>query len=140
MFLDVAKFSDFWWQNPESAELKECVTWFVHFFYLPLVWYNCAKSHHCRICLADLRERGPKSSPPHPWAAPKKPILNRVKEATVETGGKFSIIYVFITFFANYVYCKVSIMFLISFVIIKKRGKISRIHLFNCFSVFKKRD
>ena len=34
--------------------------------------------HHCRICVADFKEGRPKS-PPHPWAAPKKPILNRVK-------------------------------------------------------------
>ena len=30
------------------------------------------------ISVADFREGGPKSPPHHPWAAPKKPILNRV--------------------------------------------------------------
>ena len=31
------------------------------------------------ICVADFREGGQKAPPPHPWAAPKTPILNRVK-------------------------------------------------------------
>ena len=47
-----------------SAELKGCVTWFICFLDLLWVRYNCAKFHQCRC--------------PHPWAAPKKPILNRV--------------------------------------------------------------
>ena len=61
------------------AELKGCVTWFIYF--LDLVWlrYNCAKFHHCRICVPDLMEGRAFLPPPHPWAAPKKPILNRVK-------------------------------------------------------------
>ena len=42
--------------------------------------------HHCKICVADFTEGGPKRLPPHPWAAPKKPILNRVKsESTFDT-------------------------------------------------------
>ena len=41
-------------------------------------WTNCATLHHCRICVTDFREGG-LFWPPHPWAAPKKPILNRVK-------------------------------------------------------------
>ena len=63
-----------------SAEFKEYVTWFIHFLDLPYVRYNCAKFHHCRICVVDFREDGPKR-PPHPWVASKKPILNRVKES-----------------------------------------------------------
>ena len=37
-----------------SAELKGCVTWFIYF--LDLLWlrYNCAKFHHCRICVTDF--------------------------------------------------------------------------------------
>ena len=36
--------------------------------------------HHCGIYVRDLRE-GAFSSPPHPRAASKGPILNRVKES-----------------------------------------------------------
>ena len=65
-----------------SAKLKECVRWFIHFLGLPLIRYNCAKFHHCRICVADLREGGGGAKrTPHPYAAPKKPILNRVNGA-----------------------------------------------------------
>ena len=42
-------------------------------------WYKCAKFHHCMIYATDFRQGG-SFCPPHPWAAPKKPILNRVKE------------------------------------------------------------
>ena len=42
--------------------------------------YNCAKFHQCRICVTDFREERPILAPtPHPWGAPKKPTLNRVK-------------------------------------------------------------
>ena len=47
-----------------SAELKGCVTWFIHFLDLPYVRYNCAKFHRYRICVVDFREGGPKSPPP----------------------------------------------------------------------------
>ena len=38
-----------------SAEVRGCITWFMHdlFFH---VKYNCAKFHHCRICVTDFRE------------------------------------------------------------------------------------
>ena len=42
------------------------------------------------------------------------------EKAVTETGNKLSIIHVFITSFANNVYFKVSIMFLIYFFIVKK--------------------
>ena len=47
-----------------SAELKRCVTWFIYF--LDLLWlrYNCAKFHHCRICVTDFREGGLLPPPP----------------------------------------------------------------------------
>ena len=74
-----------------SAELKGCVAWFIYFLNLLWVRYNCAKFEHCRICLTDFREgaflRGAPPPPPHPWAAPKKLILNRVKR-TYETTWK----------------------------------------------------
>ena len=54
-----------------SAELKEFihlykVTRFIHFLDVPLVRYNYAKFHHCRICVADFKEGGPKNPPNHP--------------------------------------------------------------------------
>ena len=42
-----------------SAELKENVTWFIYFLDLLWVRYNCAKFHHCRICVTDFRDGGP---------------------------------------------------------------------------------
>ena len=53
----------------------------MYFLDLLYVRYNCAKFHQCRICVTDFREGGPFCPSPHPWAAPKKPILNRVKSA-----------------------------------------------------------
>ena len=64
-----------------SVELKACVTWFIYFLELLCVSYNCAKFHHCRIYVTGFREGGPFCSPSHPWAAPKKPILNRVNNS-----------------------------------------------------------
>ena len=65
-----------------SAELKGCVTQFIYFLDLPWVRHNCAKFHRCcRICVTDFREVGlfARAPPPYPWAAPKNPILNKVK-------------------------------------------------------------
>ena len=39
---------------------------------------NCAKFHHCRICVTDLKEGG-LFGPLLPWAVPKNPILNKVR-------------------------------------------------------------
>ena len=41
-----------------SAELKGCVTWFIHFLNLLYVRYNCAKFDHCRLYMTDCREEG----------------------------------------------------------------------------------
>ena len=50
------------------------------FFDLLRVSYNCAKFHHCRICVIDFRDGGLFAPPPlHPWASPKKPIFNSSK-------------------------------------------------------------
>ena len=38
---------------------------------------NCVKFHHCRIRVTDFKEEV-SFWYPHPWAAPKKPILTRV--------------------------------------------------------------
>ena len=40
--------------------------------------------HHCRIWVTDFREGGV-FPPSHPWAAPKKPILNTVKAIEIRT-------------------------------------------------------
>ena len=45
-------------KNAMSAELKGCVTRFIYFLDLLWVRYNCAKFHHCRICVTDFRDRG----------------------------------------------------------------------------------
>ena len=55
-----------------SAELKGCVTWFIYFLDLPWVRYNCAKFHHCRICVTGFREGAFLASHSHLWAARKK--------------------------------------------------------------------
>ena len=64
-----------------SAELKGCVTWFIYFFDLLWLRYNCAKFHHCRTYVWQILWKGSLLAPrlPNPWAAPKRPILNRVK-------------------------------------------------------------
>ena len=61
-----------------SGEFKGCVTWLIYFLDLLWVRYNWAKFHHCRIYVTDFRKGG-RFCPTHPWAAPKKPILNRVQ-------------------------------------------------------------
>ena len=68
---------------PMSAELKGCVTWFIYFFDLPLVRYNCAKFHHCRIWWQILG-MGPKSPPiceqplkSPSWIGLRKILLNQ---------------------------------------------------------------
>ena len=78
LFPDIAKFADFRQKILMSAELKSCVTWFIYFLDLLWVRYNCAKFHYCRICVTNFLDGGP-FCPHHPWAASKKPILNRVK-------------------------------------------------------------
>ena len=67
------------------AELKRWVMWFIYFLVIPRVRYNCAKFDYCRICVTEFR-RAPHKSHPHPWAAPKKPILNRVKAKPTGAG------------------------------------------------------
>ena len=54
------------------AELKGCVTWFMYFLDLLWVRYKCANFHHCRICMADFRERGAFLLPPPKPERPRK--------------------------------------------------------------------
>ena len=56
------------------------------------------------------------------------PAINHCfEEAVVVTGEEFSIIHIFITFFANDVYFKVSIMILISFFFVKNETRYLKI-------------
>ena len=67
-----------------SAEPKVCVTWFMYFLNHLLLRYECAKFHHYMMYVTDFLGRGwpfCHSPPSHPWAAPKRPILNRVKRS-----------------------------------------------------------
>ena len=77
VFLDITKFADFRWKNADVSRTQ----WLCHvidiFFGSSLGKCYCAKFHHCRICVTDFREGA--FLPPHPWAAPKMPIMNRVK-------------------------------------------------------------
>ena len=57
-----------------------CLVIYIFFgFFLGKVFFfrYCAKFHHCRICVTDFNV-GPFWSL-YPWAAPKSPILNTVK-------------------------------------------------------------
>ena len=73
-----------------SAELKGCVTWFIYFLDLLWVRYNCAKFHHCRICVTDFREGGNFWPPPpirkQPW---KNPSWIGLDFVTVGSWGSF---------------------------------------------------
>ena len=62
-----------------SAEVTRSVTWFIYFLDLLYVRHNCPRFHHCRICATDFSEGGLFGPSIHPSAAPKTPILNRVK-------------------------------------------------------------
>ena len=58
VFLNVTKVTDFRWRNASFSKLKYCVTLFIYFLDFLYVRYNCAKFHHCRICVTDFREKG----------------------------------------------------------------------------------
>ena len=59
-----------------SAEIEMCANLFVYVLNLLWVRYNCAKFHHCSICVRDLR-KGVFLLAPHLWAVLKRFILNR---------------------------------------------------------------
>ena len=80
MFLDIAKFAGFRWTNTDVSKIQGVR----HVIYISLESslgkeYKCAKFHHFRICVTDFREGEAFLLPPYPQAAPKKPILNRIK-------------------------------------------------------------
>ena len=57
----------------------------------------------------------------HFFTAVFPPMDHCFEESAIETGDEFSTIYIFMTLFVNNVYFKVSIMFLISLFIVKKK-------------------
>ena len=69
--------------------------------------YNCARFHHCRICVTDFWEGGFFVPPlPHPWAALKKPILNRAKRG-------LSVLNMILEYFAPGKLCTYTLQFFI---------------------------
>ena len=61
-----------------SAEVRGCVTRFIYFLDLLEVRYNCAKYHHCRICVRDFRDGGVFLAPTS-LSSPENAHLKRVK-------------------------------------------------------------
>ena len=55
VFFYITKFAE---KIVMSAKLRGCVTWVTYFLDLLQVRYNCAKFHHCRICVNDFSEGG----------------------------------------------------------------------------------
>ena len=70
-FLDTAKFVDFWWKIADVSRTQGMCH--VIYIFLDLFWvrYNCAKFHHCGICVGDFREGV--LFFPNLWAARKSP-------------------------------------------------------------------
>ena len=66
-----------------SAELRVCVTWFIYFLDLLCVRYNCAKFHHCRICVTDFGDVGP--HPPIREQPRKSPSWIRLRKKIVSS-------------------------------------------------------
>ena len=56
VFLDITKAAGFREKILMSADIKMCANLFVYVLNLLWVRYNCAKFHHCRICVRDLRK------------------------------------------------------------------------------------
>ena len=47
-----------WWflvKKLVSVELTKWIMWFIYFLYLLWIKYNCAKFHHCGICVTNVR-------------------------------------------------------------------------------------
>ena len=62
-----------------SAESKGFFTWFIQVLDLLQVRYNCAKFHHCRICVTDFREGGS-------FCPPSLPSMSSPEKAHPESG------------------------------------------------------
>ena len=83
VFLDIANLLTSGEKMLMSAELKGCVAWFICVLDLLYVRYNFVEFHYCRICVSDLGwRRGGVCFPlHHPWATPKRAILNNIKKS-----------------------------------------------------------
>ena len=55
-----------------SAELKGCVTWFIYTLDILSSRYNCAKFHHCWICVTNFRVEWGDFLPPPIHEQPQK--------------------------------------------------------------------
>ena len=73
VFLDIAKLAWFRKNAGVSRTQEVCNVICIFFGSVSSLWCNCVKFHHDRICITNFRE-----GPIHTWAAPKRPILNRV--------------------------------------------------------------
>ena len=68
VFSDIAKFADFRRKNADvSGTQGVCHVNYIFIYFVGLLElrYNCAKFHHCRICVTDFREVG-LFAPPFP--------------------------------------------------------------------------
>ena len=84
VFLEIAKFADFQWRYPDVSRTQEMCHMIHIFFGFSLeVKCNSAKFHYCRIYVTDFREGAFLAT--HPWVAPKRSILKRVKSKPFKT-------------------------------------------------------
>ena len=79
-FLDIKKFANFWRKNADVSRTQGVRHMIHRFFESSLGKVNCAKFHYCRICVTGFRVGTFLPSRFHLSAAPKRPILNRVKK------------------------------------------------------------
>ena len=90
VFLDLAKFAEFRWKNADVSRTQG-VCHLIHIFFgSSLGKYNCSKFNHWRICVTDFKEAAFLASS-YPWAAPKKPILNRDELWTKNKNAPFGV-------------------------------------------------
>ena len=69
-----------WWSQQSSRGLS-------HKLYTFWIFFRCAKSHYCRICVTDFMEGDlchPTPSPTHVWGPPQKNILNKANNPYVK--------------------------------------------------------
>ena len=84
VFLDITKVPDFHWQKCWCPLNSRGESHDLYIFESSLGRYNCAKFHHCRICVTDFRVAH------HRWAVPKRPIPKR---ANIRSRYRFNIYY-----------------------------------------------
>ena len=59
IFLDMAKFVDFWWKTADASRTQGVCHVIYIFLDLVSITYKCAKSYHCRICVTNFMEERP---------------------------------------------------------------------------------